>query len=514
MTIEQYKKLDSCHFEFSMDQPCQEEEIEARLLLGSNRFDLYAILLYIDHRVRGVHDMTYATNVYKERTRVMTGQKFSEKGNSEKNNFSDFINSLDKLIADFQNGQFDYRRTYIPVDKDYSLIDGAHRVACAAYFGKKLKILRFTDISVHHMTSEVLLSNFMPVTIADAMALEALQWHDNLFMLIFWPKATADQSKNNEALQCIHSQLDVIYEKKCVMSHHAIRNLMLQIYGHMEWVGNLDNDYESTYLKADQVWESKGGCRFILVQAPDKEYVLNIKSQVRAIYDIGLSSVHSTDNHRETALTANAIYNPNSFHFLHIARPTKYKKSYKLFLAFVNALEVNQAIKKNFIIDSSMVLAICGGRSANDLDYYKLTGSPDLRLDKDYVDCIEEHDEYQKKFYDVPIDDLINIPSNYFSFNEIKFVSLENLLKFKQNRYQCHHDGKDNADIKLISLLLSDKDNKWQRWLIACNTAYRRKCRMLKRDYYNTRNRLLDIIGIYEPLKQIKGNLRQKGFIK
>lgn len=53
MTQEQLNKLDNCYFDYSLDDRCVEEVVEARSLLGTHRFDLYAILFYIGQRVGG-----------------------------------------------------------------------------------------------------------------------------------------------------------------------------------------------------------------------------------------------------------------------------------------------------------------------------------------------------------------------------------------------------------------------------------------------------------------------------
>lgn len=509
MTIEQYNKLDKCHFNFQLDQHCQEEVIDARDLLGPARFDLYAILLYIDQYVHGVRDISYAKSVYKERTRAITGFSFSEDGNSQKNSFEDYLKTLNDLIDTFRKGEYDDSKRLIPVDKDYVLIDGAHRVSCAAYFGKKIKVLRLTDLDIIPMTSSVLMKNLLPEWAADAMALEASKWHKDLFMLFLWPKSFINTEVHNESLSLIHDKMIVMYEKEIVMTYQAIRNLMIQIYGHMDWVGTVDNNFASTFAKADEVWEPKGKCRFILAQGPSTDYVLELKGKVRDMFNIGLASMHSTDNQRETLIASNAIFNPNSLHFLKIAQPAKYKKSYKLFEEFKQLLDNNGLNKDAFIIDSSMVLAISGGREAADLDYYALSELSGKTAALKGVSNIEEHDDHQKQFYDCPIDDLINNVSNYFVFNEIKFVSLEKLMAFKKNRYHIHHDAKDSEDIKLISILLSNKDRKLQRWAIASTASYRRYRRRLLSSYYLFRNNLLKRLGLYDKLKQMRDNLRK-----
>lgn len=507
MNEEQLKKLDKCYFKYSMEQRCQEEVIPARQLLGSSRFDLYAILLYIDHKVRGVKDLSFAREVYLERTRAITGLEFSEEGNKQKTRLSDFFIVLDKLIEDFQNERYDENRTLIPVDKNFELIDGAHRVSCAAYFNKDVKVLHFLDAKVSRMTSQYLLDKLMPESIADAMAIEALRWHDDLFMIFMWPKSFVDLIKHEQAKSLIYKRLDVVYEKEVQMTYKAIRNLMIQIYGHMDWVGSIDNDFSSTYAKADEVWSPEGVCRFLLVRAPSTEYVLKVKGEVREIFQMGLASVHSTDNMRETSIAVNAIMNRNSYHFLHVASPTKYKKSYLLIQKFKKKIQETGLSVDNFIIDSSMILAISGAREANDLDYYTIveTERDIFAQDED----IEEHDDNQKQFYDVSVDDLIISSKNHFYYDELKFVSMENLLSFKKKRFAKTKDTKDSNDIKILEMLLSGKEDKWAMRKLAFKVKYKRIKRKYRSRFYAFRSKILKRLGLYDTLKRLRDRIKK-----
>lgn len=507
MTEQQLNKLDKCHFYFHLDQNCEEEIVEARSLLGGARFDLYAILLYIDHYVHAVQDLTFAKSVYKERTCAITGYKFAEDGNPNKQSFEDYITTLNALIDDFHNDIFDESKSLIPVDKDYVLVDGAHRVACAAYFGRKIRILRFPDLNITHMSSSVLSKNLLPASVCDTIALEACKWHDNLFMLFLWPKSFCDMGIHSQAIELIYGKTSVVYEKETVLTYQAIRNLMIQIYGHMDWVGTVDNDFASTYAKADEVWEQSGKCRILLVQAPSTEYVLETKKQIRDLFNIGLASMHSTDNMRETLIAANALLNANSVHFLSNAQPCKFKKSYKLFETFKTRIEEYSLHKESFIIDSSMILAMFGLRQADDLDYYVIKDASYKTEFGEGISNIEEHDEHQKAFYNCPIEDLVYNVSNYFVFNEIKFVSLEKLLEFKNNRFKQHHDAKDAADIKIITYLLNEHSNKRAIRSEMRRASYIRRKRVLLREYKNMRNSILQRLGIYEFLKSLKNKL-------
>lgn len=501
MTTEQFQKLDNCYFKYSLDDQCVEEVVEARTLLGVHRFDFYAILFYIDQKVKGITDLSFAKEVYKERTRAMTGFKLSEIGNDNKSSFDDFLNVLDHLILDFQNGGYDYEKTLIPVDKKGELIDGAHRISCAAYFNKKIKILRFLEREITPYNYEYLNHELLPKSIGDIMALEALKWHDNIYALFLWPKAHKKSDRFEEALRIINSETDVLYQVEYKLTFEAIKNLMVQLYGHMDWVGSIDDGYANITGKADEVWDDNGKLRIMLICASNCDEVLALKSKVRDIFGIGLASIHSTDNMRETAMAMNALLNPNSRHHLLNADITRYKDSYKLFSRFKEIINVGGFDKNEFLIDSSMVLSIYGLRVARDLDYYCLHQIRNRAYPSD-VD-IEEHDETQQEFYTIPVHDLINNPQNYFVFNEIRFVTLPNLLLFKQKRYKKFHDPKDAEDIKLIQNILSN-DNRYTKYINHIRLTLKRKKRVYKQalhSYLVTKSKKWHV---YELMRSIK----------
>jgi len=509
MTQEQLSKLDPCYYKYDLSQPCQQEIVDARSLLGGNRFDLYAILIYIDQKVKGITDLSFARTIYKNRTLALTSDSLKEASNDSKDSFDAFINVLDALIYDFQNDRYDINRSLVPVDKNNILMDGAHRTACAAYFGKQIKILRFLNESTPHVDFNLLFNErFLPITTADYMALESCKWHDNLFMLFLWPKSYLQPQVLQESLHLIRNNTEVIYEKECKMTYTAIRNLMIQIYGHMDWVGDINNDFASTFGKADAVWDNNGKCRFMLVQAESCDYVLKLKAKVRSMFNIDLASIHSTDNLRETSLAANALFNPNSFHFISNSAPTKFKDSFRLYERFKTYIEDAGLRKDDFIVDSSMVLSMYGIREANDLDYYTL--HPDLQIIPAEEHNMEEHDDTQKKYYSVPVSDLINCPENYFYFNEIKFVSLPNLLKFKTTRYSDTSDLKDKCDIQLIKNVLSGENNQLKIFVENTKIKFARFRRNFPSLYRNTRNGILMKLGIYNFLSSLRLKIKKK----
>lgn len=162
-------------------------------------------------------------------------------------------------------------------------------------------------------------------------------------------------------------------------------------------------------------------CRFIIAQ-DCAHSISKLKNEIREIYRFETFEI--TNNIRETRIVANAIFNPNSVHFLNNARPTRYHKSYQLIKSFRRLLEERKCDLNKYIIDSSMVLAMYGIRPAADLDYYTI--EPQNEIIKS--DWFEEHDSIQRSYYDSKIEELVTDPCSYFMFNELKFVSIKRLL--------------------------------------------------------------------------------------
>lgn len=507
MNEETFQKLDKCHMPFSMADKCVVEYIDARKLISSRRFDFFTILYYIDQKVKGVKDLSFAIDLYIERTKWITGGTLIEEGYESKAGKERWLKDLDGLISCFQTKSFDIEKKLIPVDKNYDPIDGAHRVCCAAYFGQKLKVARFVDKEINPMDYRRMRHDFVPEFVLDYSALYSCSWFNDLYVLFLWPKCTQKNKYIKKAVSLINDEVDVVYELALKLSYKAIRNLMIQLYGHMDWIGSIDDDFQGVYKKADEVWDNGGNIKVFLVRSDSCAHILDLKSKVRDLFQIGLSSVHSTDNMRETLIAANSLFNHNSRLFLELASPTRYKSAYKLLESFKNSLLESGACLGDYIVDTSMILAICGIRDARDLDYYTLD-----RKNKNIgflSDKIEEHGKDQVLFYDTDIKDLILSPENHFVFNELKFVSLNKLLLFKKKRWEINHEGKDKDDIRLIEATLSKGSNRWMYFRTQISVSFRKRKRKIQNAVLKCIKKVARTTGTYNCLKQLKSMLKK-----
>lgn len=446
-------------------------DVNSRELLSPNRFDIYAKLLYIDHKVKGV-DMSYAMSVYKKHIEVITGYSFTENGQPDKNTFDKFVECFDRLIETFQSSGFDPSLSLIPVDADNLPMDGSHRVSCAAYFNQVVRVIKFVDYKSFLYTSKWFGENHLFENELRAISLEACNWHSNLYMACLWPRAYEQKEKRQQALSVMEESVRIVSRSQINLGKNGLRNLLIQVYGFMPWIGNVWNHFEGIYHKLNEICLSASDTtvEFILFQGKGLESVLDLKERIRTIFNQGKGSIHITDNMEETRQIACLIYNPNSLDHIKYAYPDKFLQSWNMCMKYKELLIEKNFNLQNYIIDSSMVMAINGIREADTLDYFTID-SKDKKdilytIQPDYMKC---NDGYAI-CHDILIKDMICIPQNYFVFNDLKFLTLDAVRRFKRKK----GEEKDLLDVKLIDSFCSTKD-RWRYQLLLIQNTYRRK---------------------------------------
>lgn len=283
----------------------------------------------------------------------------------------------------------------------------------------------------------------MRITEQDRIVFEKIiEERSDLELLILWPKFFRSSSSDK-----IESQLlspEVIVWTRLALSKNAIRNLLVQIY--LDRVDNIAECIKRTFYRVEELWDRCGTCYFLLVEP--NGFPVDHKTTSRLVQADDIMMV------------VNSICSPNSLHFIFNGNPFKYVNTLSLLLEFRHLLSMQHTSLKDYLVDSSSVLSLYGIRQANDLDY--LTVSRDKIK---FVKGIDEHGDDQKAFYSTPISDLIYNHSHHFYFCNIKFLSLHDLLFFKQTRYKQNGDIKDRIDIKLIRLFLQSSGGIRRDWI-------------------------------------------------
>lgn len=294
------------------DTPYEIEEIDAKELLTPERIDLMAKWIYIDAKEKGV-DMTGARDIYAKHIEAFSEGTFTEPGTEEKNTLDKYYDTFDKLIEDIRENGFDSQKSLVPVGKDNVLLDGAHRCVCAAYFGKKVKVIRFESIMKDYGT-EFFKRRFLEEDVLDQLVVNYCKVKNNLFCACLWPAAEAALSDDAEKI--IQEECGkIIYSKSLKLSYHALRNFMIQIYGHQSWTGTVENKHQGVDSKVEACFANRE-TRVIFFHCESLERVLTAKEHIRELFKIENHSVHISDTDEETRMMAGILLNKNSRHFL------------------------------------------------------------------------------------------------------------------------------------------------------------------------------------------------------
>ena len=78
-------------------------------------------------------DAQFTKDIYKEHIRAFSLGKFIEPANDNKKSFEKFVNDFNETFEDIKKNGFDNCKTLIPLSKNGSIANGAHRVASAIF---------------------------------------------------------------------------------------------------------------------------------------------------------------------------------------------------------------------------------------------------------------------------------------------------------------------------------------------------------------------------------------------
>ena len=84
-----------------------------------------------------------ATEIYRDNINAFSCGTFIAPGTEEKDSFSKYIADFHSLIAGIKSDGFNDKLSLIPVGEDGIILDGSHRTAVAAYYGKTVTVIHF-----------------------------------------------------------------------------------------------------------------------------------------------------------------------------------------------------------------------------------------------------------------------------------------------------------------------------------------------------------------------------------
>ena len=265
----------------------------ARQLLTPNRFDLFAKIFYICHRE---DNQDFAHKVYIDHIRAFNPDE-KEPGRSDKRSVQDFLDVFENLISSFGTQDFDDSISLIPVDKNGTILDGAHRVAALAFYDKEVTIAQFNDVIAKTDFDYIYFKKRgLSWEICDIIALEMSRWCNNFFAACFWPRM-GDRTDKQHALRMLSGTHQIAYLKETTVNLKSLLHFIKTIYSAQSWT----NDYSAVKDKALRCYGKNKTIWFVFfVSSSPLSNIIENKEQIRLAFNRGKDSLHITDTAEET----------------------------------------------------------------------------------------------------------------------------------------------------------------------------------------------------------------------
>ncbi|MGE3310935.1 MAG: FkbM family methyltransferase, partial [Limisphaerales bacterium] len=411
------------------------ESIDPIRLLGPQRFDLGAKLLYARHRALGV-DGVWAGTVYREHIQAFSGGSCRE-GDGLKSGFEAYRSAYDSVLDSIGRDGFDGNVSLLPVDRNRTPIDGAHRAAAALHHRTRVEALVF-DLQANRYDWRYFRDRGLPEPSLDAMALEfARRGSDTRFLHLF-PTA---EGRDEEVRALLEEHASIVYEKSIRLSGDGPALLVRELYLREAWVGTWANSFAGARRDASVRFRGNDALRVFLFQCRDAARTKAVKSRIRELFGQGNYSCHVNDTHEETVRLAQLYFNPSSLHFLNHASPRYFQRFHRHLEVYREWLRSTGADPEHFCVDGSASLAAYGLRDAQDLDVLHF-GEADFGPVEPGVNSHNGHVGHHA----VSRDQILFDPAHHFYYAGLKFVTLPTLRAMKARR----NEGKDLADVALI----------------------------------------------------------------
>jgi hypothetical protein len=280
-------------------------DIDAKELITANRIDLVVKYYYIECREKN-NNFEFAKELYIKHIEAFSDGTFSEQGNSNKNSIEKYLQVFNSLIDDFKINGYKEDISIIPIGKNYALLDGSHRTACAAYFNQKIKVIQFNHLFVDYGF------NFFRKRLLDDIYLDFISTKyiilkDNIYVLFVWPKITKHKD-NKMVYEILNDKCNIIYNRKFKMESKEFGNLLYHVYKDEHWIGYKKNSFKGLTKKTEQCYDKNGLVEIFLVDCTYVEILTKIKEELRNLFEIGKDSIHSTDTKKETIEILNYIF--------------------------------------------------------------------------------------------------------------------------------------------------------------------------------------------------------------
>lgn len=399
-----------------------------------NRFDL-AFKLYFLKGLEMNECSSYRTRCYKQHIKAFSDGTFTEPNNANKKSYLQFETVFKDLFRDIKDNGFDAEKSLIPLAKDGSILNGAHRTAASILCNKTVGTLQ-TEIPPRDFDYKYFKERGVPNNMLDIAAQTFIEFDPNSFIAIKWPAAKGFDLEVEKLLS------KIAFKKMVKLNYNGAHNLLAQTYQDEPWLGSVESNYPGIKNKLVGCFPDFNEISVYIFKANNLEKVLELKDKIREIFNIGKHAIHMTDNPEETLRIGRLLLNDNAIHFLNYGKPRKYLDNELVQLT--EFIDAKKAEPDKIAFRESVVMNAYGLKHSKEIDYfYIITAHQNNKNDED-ID----------KYYKTTLTELVDHPKNHFWYQGVKFISLNTIYQMMSFR----ENSNDLIDKKIIKSQL--KDNK------------------------------------------------------
>lgn len=239
----------------------------------------------------------------------------------------------------------------------------------------------------------------------------------------------------------------IISNKIVELNENGMHNLFFQL------------EYDSF-----EKWIKKAGkVRVITFQADKLNKAIEIQNKIDALPNASEKFALIVSTKKSVIKIIRLIFNDNGLHFLNYASPSRYVSIYRKIAKYKNFISKNKINRKDILLDSGMVLELYGLRRSSDIDYFVDDNAKVKWHDGEF----DAHDD-ELEYHNESKLELINNPKYYFYFNEIKFISFNQVYRMKRSR----RDIKDINDCQMMEALIEGDQIKYAIGKVKQNFYY------------------------------------------
>jgi len=403
--------------------------IQAVALITPSRLDIAAKTLVARSLKTGLGRVP-ADEIYRATLSAMnpTG-KFGE--DNKKFSLDDYENSFKELFSSLSDNGFDPSRGLVPLSRDGSLQNGAHRVAIAAILGLDVATQKTDDIP------QVYDFQYFQKAGLEYSLLRRLAWEylglENRTRAILL--SGFSESESLKIANHLRKSAGVVCYDSIRLTEIGKRRLMDAAYGHLSWYAN--DLREKLVIER---FSAESTAHLILFVPRDDTHASEIKEHLRNRFmEQGQFErrIHGSDNYEETVRIARAFLLKGQRAFLNWS-PLGAEDP---ILERVMSLPDFQ--KSDLLaFDGGAVVEMFGIRTTQDLDHICVTKGLKCAVGSRHGDC--HNHMYAASGLDVA--ELLNNPDETFEVQGIKFMNSDLVALSKRFR----GEGKDLADSQAL----------------------------------------------------------------